>query len=156
MDSLGDLRCLDPYPPGKVIRYPADKDYTDTELALQWLWDQGCTETWLLGGGGGRLDHSLGIRLLFDRERHPDRWITAHEDVHIIESGTSFSDSSHPGTIVSVFSCGSGPWHAESEGLHWPLNGIEWKMGFFGLSNRAEGTFRIRAVTGNFLVIIPL
>ncbi|MDR3192027.1 MAG: thiamine diphosphokinase, partial [Treponema sp.] len=68
MDSLDDPARLEKYPPERVLRYPGDKDFLDTELALSLLWEKGCTETWLLGGGGGRMDHLLGIRSLFERE----------------------------------------------------------------------------------------
>jgi len=58
---------------------------------------------------------------------------------------------------VSVFPLGGGPWEAESTGLKWPLNGISWNRGFFGLSNEApEGAFTIRVKQGRFMVMICL
>ena len=155
MDSLDDPRRLDAYPADRVIRHPPDKDDTDTELLLALLWDRGCDEVWLLGGGGGRLDHLLGIHALFERERSPDRWITAAEDIRRIAEGQTLE--ADRGGLVSVFPLGTGPWEAESRGLKWPLAGLPWKRGFFGISNSAapEG-FSIRAVEGIFLVIMPL
>jgi thiamine pyrophosphokinase len=58
--------------------------------------------------------------------------------------------------LVSVFPLGQGPWDAESEGLRWPLAGLPWDRGFFGISNVAEARFALRAKKGRFLVILPL
>jgi thiamine pyrophosphokinase len=155
MDSLGDPGRLRNYPEERILRYPEDKDYTDTELALRLLWDKGCDETWLVGGGGGRLDHLLAIRSLFERDPGPGRWITAADDIRIITGDLSLEIT--PGSLVSVFPLGAGPWRAESRGLRWPLEGLPWDPGFFGISNRAgEGRFSIKAVEGRFLVILPL
>lgn len=43
-----------------IEEHPCDKDATDTELALQAAVVRGATHIVLLGGGGDRLDHSLG------------------------------------------------------------------------------------------------
>jgi thiamine pyrophosphokinase len=157
MDSLEDLSRLDAYPPERVLRYGVEKDYTDTELALRLLWEQGCNEVWLIGGGGGRLDHLLAIRSLFERDPCPSRWITAGEDVCRVVSPGQMRWSGPPGSLVSVFPLGAGPWEAESAGLRWPLAGLSWDRGFVGLSNVAEdGSFGLRARRGCFLVILPL
>lgn len=154
MDSLDDPARLEKYPPERVLRYPGDKDFLDTELALSLLWEKGCTETWLLGGGGGRMDHLLGIRSLFEREAFPDRWITAREDVRAVEAPGELALETAAGGIVSVFPLGPGPWDAESRGLKWSLAGLAWNRGFIGVSNVAEsGVFRIGARRGRFMVI---
>jgi thiamine pyrophosphokinase len=157
MDSLEDLSRLDAYPPERVLRYGVEKDHTDTELALRLLWAQGCDEVWLIGGGGGRVDHLLAIRSLFERDPCPSRWITAGEDLRCVDSPAELSLDRPPLSLVSVFPLGPGPWKAESTGLKWPLEGLPWNRGFFGLSNVAEtGPLRLRAQQGRFLVILPL
>ncbi|GHV81691.1 hypothetical protein AGMMS49991_02490 [Spirochaetia bacterium] len=168
MDSLDDVRRLDKYPPDRVRRYGHDKDYTDTELALALLWEQGCNETWLIGGGGGRTDHLLAIRALFERERTPDRWVTAREDIRCLREGDVFSierggeggsreqvGADTGSAAVSVFPLGIGPWQAESRGLKWPLDALSWDRGFFGISNTApDGGFEIRVRRGRFLLML--
>lgn len=48
------------YPSGpEIIKYPTDKDFTDTDLCVDCAIDKGCTEIELLGGIGGRLDHEF-------------------------------------------------------------------------------------------------
>ena len=157
MDSLGDPRRLEKYPAERVIRHRSDKDYSDTELALSLLWEKGCGEVWLAGGGGGRADHLLAIRALFERERAPDRWFTACEEIRRLKEGQTLSVNAATGGIVSVFPLGAGPWHTESSGLKWPLNGVAWQSGGFSLSNIAEETpFEIKSKKGSFLVIMKI
>ncbi|MDR2783926.1 MAG: thiamine diphosphokinase, partial [Treponema sp.] len=86
MDSLDSESRLAGYNPDRIIKYSADKDYTDTELALALLWDKGCVHTTLVGGGGGRIDHLLAIRALFERDPSPDQWITNREILYRIQS----------------------------------------------------------------------
>jgi len=157
MDSLGDLWRLEKYPAEKVIRHRSDKDYSDTELALSLLWEKGCGEAWLAGGGGGRTDHLMAICALFERERAPDRWFTAKEEIRRLKEGQTLSMGVVIGGIVSVFPLGCGPWQAESSGLKWPLNGVAWHSGCFSLSNVAENApFEIRSRKGDFLVITEI
>ncbi|GHV55054.1 thiamine pyrophosphokinase [Spirochaetia bacterium] len=154
MDSLDDLGRLDKYPGDRVLLHRVDKDYTDTELALNLLLEKGCDETWIVGGGGGRIDHLFAIRSLFERDRPPARWITAAEDIHCLEAAGELVLDTAAGNIVSVFPLGAGPWRASSRGLKWSLNGLSWDRGFFGISNRAlEKKIVIRAEQGRFMVI---
>ena len=160
MDSLADetggLERLASYPTDRVLRHRPDKDHTDTELALELLREQGCSEIWLAGGGGGRTDHLLAIFALFERENPLiTRWLTANEEIFHMESEKTLSAEPKPGSLVSVFPIGEGPWHAESTGLKWPLNGLTWQRGTFGLSNIASaGPFKIHSLQGRFLVVL--
>jgi len=158
MDSLDRPERLDAYPPERVLRCPPDKDQTDTEMALSLLWEKGCTETWLLGGGGGRMDHLLALRALFEREKAPDRWLTRREDIRRLEGGEALEATGlGKEALVSLFPLGQGPWAASSTGLHWPLGGIPWDRGSAWISNRAPtGACRIRALEGRFLVLLGL
>jgi thiamine pyrophosphokinase len=162
MDSLDSGKRLDHYPKEKVICYPVDKDYTDTEIALALLWEKGCKDAWIIGGGGGRLDHIFGIRDLFERGRYPVRWITANEDIYCVDGGGAVSDEKNSrlrlaikqGTLVSVFPLGAGPWKAESKGLKWDLGGARWERGLFGLSNVAiADEIEINIKQGRFILI---
>jgi thiamine pyrophosphokinase len=167
MDSLDNGKRLNHYPKEKVICYPVDKDYTDTEIALALLWEKGCKDAWIVGGGGGRLDHIFGIRDLFERERYPVRWITANEDIYCIDGGgalggaISGAKNNHlrltikQGKLVSVFPLADGPWKAESKGLKWDLGNAHWERGLFGLSNVAMADeIEINAKQGRFIVVL--
>ncbi|MDR2144396.1 MAG: thiamine pyrophosphokinase [Treponema sp.] len=191
MDSIGRREAggipdstrgpLAAYRPEQILRYPADKDYTDTELAVSLLREKGCRRIWIVGGGGGRIDHLFAIRSLFERGQPPERWITSREDIRCIQSpgalecdpdgnterraaggvpadgrlrGLGDGEKPYP---VSVFPLGEGPWKAASRGLKWSLTGLVWDRGFFGVSNEAtDGAFTIYAEKGSFMVILPL
>lgn len=154
MDSAKNYAGLAAMPPERVIRHERDKDFTDTELAVLLAAEKGCNEIWIIGGGGGRIDHLFGIRSLFDRDFFPRRWITALEDIYCID-GKSEKWTVSGGAIVSVFPAGDGPWEAASSGLKWQLDGVSWSRGFFGLSNIAvSGEFSITAKKGRFMVIL--
>ena len=155
MDSVENSR-LTAYPPECVMRHDHDKDYTDTELALLKVFAKGCTEVWIIGGGGGRIDHLFGLKCLFEREIFPSRWITADNDIRCIDAkkNSRLSLMLKAGSAVSVFPAGAETGEAMSEGLKWKLDGLLWDRGFFGLSNVAvNGAFSITAVKGRFLII---
>lgn len=160
MDSLDHPSRLDRYPADRVLRFSTAKDDTDTEIAIDLLRRHGCDDIRIIGGGGGRLDHLLGIFFLFERENPPSRWTTATDDVFLLDpeknSGAMLA-TCEPNTLISVFPIGTGPWSAQSLGLKWPLNGLAWGRGRFGLSNVAEtGSAEITVTRGRFLVILPL
>jgi thiamine pyrophosphokinase len=150
-DSLADPAVLDEY--AQVIGHPRDKDDTDTELGLTELRARGFGQVVVAGGGGGRLDHSLAIRALFEREDGPDEWYTAFERCVRIRRETSFD--TEPGAIVSVFPLSGGSRGMDSSGLKWPLSGLAWDAGHFGISNVALGrSLTIRPGDQPLLVIL--
>ena len=156
MDSLADLSRLDHYPPERVRRFPRDKDLLDTEIALNLLWDEGCTDVVLIGGGGGRLDHLLALRALFDRPRCPRRWVTDTQDVQVVDEGGALELFLPIDTLVSVLPAAQGPWKASSDGLKWPLDRIPIYPGWVGISNAASAKrILFRAELGRFLVLHP-
>jgi thiamine pyrophosphokinase len=167
MDSLDNNNRLTRYPKEKVICYPVDKDFTDTEIALALLWEKNCKDAWIIGGGGGRLDHIFGIRDLFERERYPVRWITANEDIYCVDGegalGGAISGAKNnrlrlvikQGKLVSVFPLGNGPWKSQSKGLKWDLGSAHWERGLFGLSNVAiADEIEINVKQGRFILIM--
>ena len=157
MDSLDKISRLEKYPSDRILRFPPDKDFTDTELAMTLLREKGCDEIWISGGGGGRIDHLLAIRSLFEREYPPDRWFPGDWEILCLREGRFLNSLLPRGSLVSVFPLRHGPWEAESTGLKWPLNGIKWESGSFGISNVAfQGPFEIRSIRGRFMVIMPV
>lgn len=64
-DSLGETPHFDRQV--EVIRAPAEKDQTDTELALAIAMERGADNIRIIGGLDGRLDHTLANLALLDR-----------------------------------------------------------------------------------------
>lgn len=51
----------------EIVRLSVEKDWTDTEYAVSYALDHGCTHITFCGGLGKRMDHSLGqLQILYD------------------------------------------------------------------------------------------
>lgn len=135
MDSIADPSILSDYP--EVMVFPRDKDDSDTEIGLRELRRRGYDRIAMVGGGGGRLDHLLALRALFERPSGPDEWFSPGGRVVRIDEPTSFEAKA--GDLVSVFPLSGGAFGMSSSGLKWPLEGLSWNQGGFGLSNEALG-----------------
>lgn len=152
MDSLKDRHLLDSFNPERVMIFPTDKDETDTEIGLRMLEEKGCSEVVIGGGGGGRLDHILGIVMLFERDRPPRRWITENEDIRLVDGEIELVDLK--GALVSFFPLGTEAAELASEGLKWPLDGLVFRRGYAGISNLVtDDTARVRVGRGRILMV---
>lgn len=127
----------------EVIRYSRDKDETDLELALL-LAARRFPEArlYILGGFGGRLDHTLANILLLAHPLlvgHPVFFLSEGELAWLIASESEILGE--PGDTVSLIPLG-GPAHvAETAGLRWAL--IDETLDFGparGMSNELTGT----------------
>jgi thiamine pyrophosphokinase len=141
----------------KILRYPEEKDYTDTELAVEAAIHRGAQRIVLAGGGAGRLDHLLAVRALFERETPIHEWHTAKECVFLVPAQCSLHFSASSSLVVSVFPLSKGARGMRSQGLKWPLDGLVWDCGHFGVSNRTV-TPQVEISSGQepILVILPL
>lgn len=152
MDSLSDPALLRGFPADRVLVFPRDKDETDTEIGLRILHERGWSRVTIAGGAGGRIDHLLGVAGLFEREAPPARWITGSEDLLLVGAEAVFTGWS--GSTVSVFPVGDRASDLHSEGLKWPLDGLELRRGFCGISNVATADrVVIRVGLGKLLVV---
>ncbi|HEC61971.1 MAG TPA: thiamine diphosphokinase [bacterium] len=133
LDSVSRSVAFKNFPTERIKSYNADKDETDTEIGLRIFAEMGCRRVMLFGGGGGRLDHLLGIVSLFERDFYPYVWYTAREHVQLVEGTMAFGPWS--GQTVSFFPLGNGVEVLLSKGLKWPLDGLSWKKGDVGISN---------------------
>ncbi len=158
---LGDFDSIDPgslhadysHVPREV--HPAAKDLTDTELGLHYLWERGVETITMIGGGGGRLDHLLGIYTLFDRFRYPRQWLTDGAEVVVIDEFTEFPVQS--GDTVSFFPAGPDTCRMKTDGLRWNLDGLEWRKGDAGISNEfIESVCRVEVLSGRLLMVRAL
>ena len=152
MDSLSDPGLLRGFPSERVLLFPRDKDETDTEIGLRILHERGWGHVTIAGGAGGRIDHLLGVAGLFERDAPPARWITGREDLLLVSGEAVFPGWA--GSTVSVFPVGDRAAELHSEGLKWPLDGLELRRGFCGISNVAEADpVLIRVGFGKLLVV---
>lgn len=154
MDSLGDRAALGRHPAARVLVLSRDKDDSDTEAGLRLCREEGADEVVIAGGGGGRLDHLLAIRALFERRLRPAAWHLGGDSLYLVEEGRSLAFEAAAGSLVSVFPLAGGASGMGSEGLRWPLGGLSWGPGEQSLSNEAlGGPVLVRAGRGDLLLI---
>lgn len=152
MDSTSYREIIESMPKEKVLRMPEEKDETDTEIGLAMLKELGAAESVIIGGGGGRLDHLLGIVTLFHREIRPDEWYTDKEAVWSIDRKRIFEGLK--GKTVSFFPVGEEICRMRSSGLKWPLDQLVWKPGDAGISNVVmEDSMMVEPLSGRLICI---
>jgi thiamine pyrophosphokinase len=159
MDSVSDPGLVERFPKAELLFSPRDKDETDTELGLRALAERGAERIILAGGGGGRLDHLLAIRSLFERRGgpRPAEWHTRGEAIYLVRESRKLELEVHTGATVSVFPLADGAEGMSSEGLKWPLSGLAWGPGDCGVSNVAmQGRISVSSGKGDLLVLLLL
>lgn len=145
---VGDLDSADPALVERlardgtaVERHPADKDASDTELAIAAARERGATEIVVVGALGGiRLDHELANLLLL-----ADAGVTGDVPLRIVRGGTTVRHLGGGGRLtldggagrtVSLLPLGGDAIGVTTHGLRWPLVGATLRVGRSrGLSN---------------------
>jgi thiamine pyrophosphokinase len=135
MDSLGNPALLSRFPEDKIVRFPQDKDETDAEIGMRFMQEKDIKNVTIVGGGAGRLAHLLGILMLFQRDYQPYRWVTAREEVSVVEDSRRFEGVR--GQTLSFFPLTETVDQMQSTGLKWSLDGLTWAAGQAGISNIA-------------------
>lgn len=107
-----------------------DKDCSDTELAVR----SGTGDYDLIGGGEGRLDHTLELLSMMQRLGAPCVWYMAVDTVFRISSRSEIIMPE--GSDISFFAL-AGVVHAHTEGLVWELDSFPLSSSSVSLSNRA-------------------
>ncbi|MGP1458361.1 MAG: thiamine pyrophosphokinase [Treponema sp.] len=150
--------------------FPRDKDFTDTELAVDAAYTEAAAHgaenprITLLGGDGGRIDHLLNIYDSFAGSRPLSVWLAKEQAVYLLKAGFRAEIAAlTPDDAVSV----SRTSHSrkggslQSEGLEWE-SPLFRKNGMPSLSNRISKDFfaagkpvTLRADGADFLVIAP-
>mgnify|MGYP004701765173 CR=1 FL=1 len=123
--SLEDMQALERQKV-KIFRYPTDKDFSDFELALQYLEKQSIsfTKVYLYGMLGGRLDHML-FNLALIKGLLPKIeslcFCSSALDVFLVNSKKSISLASQPERLISLMPFGGEVKIKSTSGLKYPL-----------------------------------
>lgn len=159
----------------EVIRHPAAKDHTDTELALLEAAHRGATEITLIAGGGDRPDHVMAMlhsltapqlqlvringylgatRFVLCRASHTATAGTAHT-VDTTDTNTATTDlHTAPGDTVSLVPI-NGDATVSTHHLQWQLDHSTLHgHASRGVSNIATGPARVTVHTGTVLAFI--
>ena len=153
---LGDFDSLDHLPQDIPIeRHPAQKDCTDTQLALDWARKRGHKHFLLLGAIGTRMDHSLAnINLLAQMldAGETGQMVDEHNEIFITDSElTIYGKKGDILSLIPLTTCTG----VTTENLYYPLQGatLEAHSGL-GVSNVFTAScVRVRLSSGKLLVM---
>ncbi|GAA0243965.1 thiamine diphosphokinase [Cryptosporangium japonicum] len=145
---------------GRVERYPAAKDATDLELALDAALARKPSGIVVLGGAGGRFDHWLAVAFLLASPLYAGvaiqaRW--AEATVTVVRS-SEVTLSGHPGDILTLLPVHGPARGVRAEGVEWPLHDEDLAPGTTrGVSNvLTRTTARVSAREGVLLAVQPV
>jgi len=140
----------------EIKRYPSEKDYTDTQIAVDEAIERGASEVIFLGALGTRFDHSYANLMLLYRllkrnikgkimDSH-NTITMAHDLVHILGK---------EGQIVSLL-----PWKGDTHirstrGLKYPLRDYTLELDFpLGVSNILVAPEAVIEIEKGWLIVI--
>lgn len=133
---LGDFDSLGFIPENAKI-FPAEKDMTDGEIALEELISRGVDELEIYGGSGRREDHFFGnVGLLVKAEERGlhARFISDYSEFYIVKGYTEINEC--VGTTVSLVPITESVHINNSVGLKYKMDNLVIKFGESrGLSN---------------------
>ncbi len=162
---LGDMDSVSPELVSSIvdsgveaIRYSAEKDASDLELALTVLADRGVNELILLGISGGRTDHMLFNWLLVVRRNWPFKLqlIDAHTHAILVNTDYPLEFPVVNSDTISLLPLLGPVCGVTTEGLRYQLQNAVLQTGSTrGLSNEAISTVcQVRVTSGTLLVML--
>ena len=105
------------------IRYPADKDQTDSELAIRYAAKRGCHQIILAGLLGTRLDHLLGNVLLLTKDEFSEldiKIIEGSQEIYLMHGPARIVGT--PGDIISFIPIAGSARVSSTTGLKYDLS----------------------------------
>lgn len=140
----------------EIIKYPRDKDYTDTEICVYKALELGCMDICIISGVGSRIDHSLGnIGLLHLIAQRGGRGYILSKDCNIYLCRDSIQLSGEIGDTISIIPLSGNVYGLKSSGLKFQLNNTDIDFGKpTGISNEmTDKECSIEISNGEILVI---
>jgi len=142
-----------------IDRHPADKEGSDTELAIGAALAAGATQVILLGAlGGERVDHALANLLILTDPgfRGRDvRLVHGTTTVRVVHGGEQLTLVGSPGDVVTLLAIGVDATGVTTAGLRWALSAAVLRAGRSrGLSNEViESPASVLLERGTLLVV---
>ncbi len=161
-DSFGHVPTAKDFPEisdAHVIVHPEEKDASDLELALDFLYDQypQCDEVVIYGVLGGRLDQTIATLQTvsgFSKDL-AITLISPTETVHVLSSGHTLTLTPQDDVrFVSVFSAVDASVGVSIQGLKYAFEGTLYAQGSHGLSNEFVGGEAHISVEDGILFVI--
>lgn len=110
----------------KILKFNADKDFTDGELIIRYLSEKKFDKIYILGGLGGRTDHFLtNLNIVFKYDNVI--FIDEKETIFRVDSGMEIRNKINH--TISFIPMSSEVKDICLEGFKYPLNGYNLKLG---------------------------
>ncbi|MDP4180195.1 MAG: thiamine diphosphokinase [Bacillota bacterium] len=139
-----------------AIQYPPEKDMTDTELAIDYAIDKGCTSIVLLGCLGTRIDHSLANVFLLKKMLYNNvNGLIANEQNEVMLIKDKIILKSEENSYITLLALSDKVEGVSTKGLLYPLDNADLELGSsWGVSNEfIEDIAEISIKKGLLLVI---
>ncbi len=140
----------------EILKYPSQKDLTDSELAVETAIEKGCDSVVMIGCVGSRLDHSIAnIHLLKKLLDNGVKGIIVNENNEITLIRDRLELKREEDTRVSLLPLTDKVTGITLKGFYYPLNDFTLELGSARcVSNEfAENIAEITIKTGLLLVI---
>ena len=148
---LGDLDSISRKPDDKVetLEVPAEKDFTDTQLAIETAIRRGADDIVIIGGLSGRLDHTLSnLSILEDLWKKKIHAVITDGSnrVRFIDSSSALIARSHY-KYLSIIAVSDVLKGVEIEGCKYPLKNAKIERAFqYAVSNEITGNCALIAI----------
>ena len=154
--NIGDFDSLDIVPdPVPEEIYPAEKNFTDGEIAMSKLLEAGADDIEIYGGFGGREDHFIGnIHLLYRAFKAGAKCAMIREKTKIFLGSGVICMGEYLGCTISVLPFGGTLHIMGSEGLKYSYPDFIGYGECRGISNIVQSNSAKLKVEGVALVII--
>jgi thiamine pyrophosphokinase len=158
--AIGDFDSVDSIPDDvqEVIKYPKEKDDTDTILAVKLALEREYKNIDIYGALGNRFDHSFANIQTLDyilENGGFGRIITETEQIFIVRNNTIIIEKID-GYVLSVFSYTNQCIGVSEKGVKYPLDNVIVTQSFpIGISNEITDNFaEISVKEGKLLIIL--
>jgi len=159
---IGDMDSTNPEmlinQTAEIIKFPAKKSQTDTELAVEYLQSKGYKKIFLIGATGKRLDHELGNISLMANTTQTQLFIidknTITFAINSTFSTTSFQRKKE--SLVSIIPCGTTFPCLTTTGLKYPLNKQYLQNPCHGISNIVNSKHTTITIENDATAIISI
>jgi thiamine pyrophosphokinase len=141
-----------------IKKYNPDKDFTDTQIAIETAMELGSKEIVIVGGTGTRLDHTLSNvqnLLLPLRKNIKSSLVDEHNKLYIIDKSTKIYKKDIYGSYVSLLPITPVVEKVTLKGFKYPLNDYNIEMGHsIGVSNELIDDFGEIVFESGLLLVV--
>lgn len=154
LDSLGDVEVGEET---EVIRVPSEKDFTDTQFAVETAIGRGADEIVIIGGLSGRLDHTLSnlsvLEDLWTRRVHAVITDGNNRVRFINSTSTLIARSAYK--YVSILLASEKAKGVSIEGCKYPLKNAKLERNLqYAVSNEVTGNCALISVRKGSIYIV--